>query len=74
MSEYSVILFHSNNHSIRMSNILKKKGIDHKMIPVPRHLSSDCGYCVRIKTSDREIVIKIIEENSVEFDSIEDII
>jgi len=70
MSEFSVILFHSNNHSIRMSNILKKKGIDHKMIPVPRHLSSDCGYCVRIKSSDREIVLKIIEEFDVEFDKI----
>ena len=73
MSEFSVILFHSNNHSIRMSNILKKKDIDHKMIPVPRHLSSDCGYCVRLKSSDREIVMTIIEENNVEFDKIEDI-
>lgn len=73
MSDFSVILFHSNNHSIRMSNILKKKGIDHKMIPVPRHLSSDCGYCVRIKSSDREIVGKVIEENDVEFDKIEEI-
>ena len=73
MSDFSVILFHSNNHSIRMSNILKKKGIDHKMIPVPRHLSSDCGYCVRIKSVDREIVLKVIEENVVEFDKIEEI-
>jgi len=56
-----------------MSNILKKKGIEHKMIPVPRHLSSDCGYCVRIKSSDREIVLKIIEEFDVEFDSIAEI-
>lgn len=73
MSEFSVILFHSNNHSIRMSNILKKKSIDHKMIPVPRHLSSDCGYCVRIKSSDREIVLETIKEKDVEFDKIEEI-
>ena len=73
MSEFSVILFHSNNHSIRMSNILKKKSIDHKMIPVPRHLSSDCGYCVRIKSADHEIVFRIIQENNVEFDKIEKI-
>lgn len=73
MSEFSVILFHSNNHSIRMSNILKKRNIDHKMIPVPRHLSSDCGYCVRIKSSDREIVLKTIKEKEVEFEKIEEI-
>jgi hypothetical protein len=56
-----------------MSNILKKKSIDHKMIPVPRHLSSDCGYCVRIKSSDREIVLETIKEKDVEFDKIEEI-
>lgn len=73
MSEFSVILFHSNNHSIRMSNILKKNAVDHKMIPVPRHLSSDCGYCVRIKSSDIDAVTKLIEQNNVEFDKIKDI-
>ena len=73
MSEFSVILFHSSNHSIRMSNILKKNSIQHKMIPVPRHLSSECGYCVRIKSSDNEIILKLIEANNVEFDRIEEI-
>ena len=73
MSEFSVILFHSSNHSIRMSNILKKNSIQHKMIPVPRHLSSECGYCVRVKSSDNEIILKLIEANNVEFDRIEEI-
>ncbi|HOP64923.1 MAG TPA: DUF3343 domain-containing protein [Spirochaetota bacterium] len=73
MSELSVILFHSTNHSIRMSNILKKNSIEHKMVPVPRHLSSDCGYCVRFKTEHLDSVMKIIEINNVEFDRIEGI-
>ncbi|MCL1864612.1 MAG: DUF3343 domain-containing protein [Spirochaetes bacterium] len=73
MPEYSVILFYSNNHSIGMSNILKKNGIEHKMIPIPRHLSSDCGYCIRVENSKLDNVIKLIEVNSVEFDRIEKI-
>lgn len=73
MSGFSVILFHSNNHSIRMSNILKKNSVTHRMIPVPRHLSSDCGYCVRISNSDADTVKNLIEQNSVEFDRIENI-
>jgi len=71
MPEYSVILFHSNNHSIGMSNILKKNAIEHKMIPIPRHLSSDCGYCIRFENSETDNVVKLIEANSVEFDRIE---
>ena len=33
--------------------ILKAAGIAHKLIPVPRHISSDCGVCVRI-TEDKQ--------------------
>jgi hypothetical protein len=73
MLEYSVILFHSNNHSIGMSNILKRNGIKHKMIPIPRHLSSDCGYCIRFANSETDNVVKLIESNSVQFDRIEKI-
>jgi hypothetical protein len=73
MPEYSVILFHSNNHSIGMSNILKKNEIEHKMIPIPRHLSSNCGYCIKFENSKMDSVIKLIEVNGVEFDRIEKI-
>ncbi len=71
MSEYSVILFFSNNYSIMASNVLKKNDIDHKMVPVPRHLSSDCGYCVRIKSIDIESAQRILKERSVEYERIE---
>jgi len=32
--------------------ILKQCGLSFKIIPVPRHLSSDCGVCVRIARED----------------------
>jgi hypothetical protein len=73
MSEYSVILFFSSNYSFKGSNILKKNAIEHKMIPVPRHLSSDCGLCVRISGIDTEIVRNLFEKTGVEFDRIENI-
>jgi hypothetical protein len=71
MSEFSVILFHSTNYSIKASNVLKKNNIEHKMIPVPRHLSSDCGYCVKIGSMDSDKVREIFDNNGVEFDSFE---
>ena len=70
MIEYSVILFFSNSYSIWTSKELKKRSIDHKMIPVPRHLSSDCGYCVRIKKDDTEIIQSVMTEKGIEFDKI----
>jgi len=73
MSEYSVVLFHSTNYSIKASNILKKNEVEHKMIPVPRHLSSDCGYCVRISSIDTEMVRELFNKTEVEFERIESI-
>ena len=51
-------------------DILKENNIDNKLIPVPRELSSDCGYCVEINSEDKEKVEIIISENEIEFDEI----
>lgn len=45
--EYYVILFDSVHYALRAEKILKDMGIPHKLIPVPRHISSDCGICLR---------------------------
>jgi hypothetical protein len=45
--EHHVILFDSVHHALRSEKILKETGIPHKLIPVPRHISSDCGICLR---------------------------
>jgi hypothetical protein len=73
MSEYSVILFHSTNYAIKASNVLKKNDVIHKMVPVPRHLSSDCGYCVRFNSADNEMIRVLFEKTEVEYDRIEEI-
>ena len=55
--EYHVILFDSVHHALRSEKILKEAGISHKLIPVPRHISSDCGICLRF-TPDLRILIE----------------
>jgi len=52
---------------------LKKAGIENRMIPIPRHLSSDCGYCVRIKRMDADAALEIMKSNAIEYDKIEEI-
>lgn len=47
MEKYHVILFDSVHHALRSEKILKDIGLPHKLIPVPRHISSDCGICLR---------------------------
>jgi hypothetical protein len=46
--QFVVFLFPSVNYTLRAERILREQGIVHKLIPVPRHISSDCGVCLRI--------------------------
>ncbi len=71
MEEYAVILTHSTSHTIRVEKILKEEGLVTKMVPVPRHVSSDCGSCVKIKVEDKERALQILKERNAPFDRIE---
>ena len=70
MHQYAVVLFFSSNYSIWASKVLKKEGYTIKMMPVPRSLSSDCGYCVRINREDAKAVEVILKDKDIEFDTI----
>ncbi len=73
MNAFSVILFFSTTSSIWTARLLKKAGIERKMVPIPRNLSSDCGYCVRIKSEDIERVKDVLTKGGVEFARIENL-
>lgn len=55
-NSYCVALFQSVNHTLLAEKLLKEAGIVIKMIPVPRHLSSDCGVCIRFSPQDQRSV------------------
>ncbi|GAB4402612.1 MAG: hypothetical protein Kow00123_13090 [Anaerolineales bacterium] len=74
MSEtYSVILVHSTSHAIRAEKVLRAAGIPCKMIPVPRHISSDCGVCVRVGRADVDAARRALEAAGLEIEDIRDI-
>jgi len=72
-SKYSAILVFSTGHAIRLEHVLNQQKIETKLIPVPRYLSSTCGNCVRIKTTDTEAASKIIEKNRIEIQGIKEL-
>ena len=58
--EFVALLFNSVSHAMMAENILKKASIPHKLIPVPRHISSDCGVCLRIEAEHEESVRELL--------------
>ncbi len=65
-ANHAVILFHTSNHAFRAEKVLKNKDINCKLVPVPRHLSSDCGVCARIDASKENDAVQILAEMHVE--------
>ncbi|MBN1571570.1 MAG: DUF3343 domain-containing protein [Deltaproteobacteria bacterium] len=68
--EYAVVLMDSTSYAIKGERVLKDAGIPAKLIPVPRHLSSDCGVTVRIPVDDMERSEGILKDRSVPFNEI----
>ena len=66
---YGVVLFQSVNSALLAEKLLKKEGIPYKLVPVPRHLSSDCGVCLRF-ILEHEAQIKQTLTGKVEIQSI----
>jgi len=70
---YAVVLVHGTSHAIRAEHLLQRAGIACKLIPVPRHLSSNCGTCVRIEREDIGSVRKTLRAGRLEIEGIHEI-
>jgi len=70
---YAVILVYSTSHAIRAERVLHLAGVKTKLIPVPRHLSSSCGVCVRISRPDVDAAQQALEKAGVEVEGVYDI-
>jgi hypothetical protein len=62
---YAVILTDSTSHALRIEKILIRQGLTCRLVPVPRHLSSDCGVCVRILKRDCEMIEELLRQNQI---------
>jgi hypothetical protein len=70
VGNHAVVLVYSTSYAIRAERVLHLEGIATKLIPVPRHLSSNCGVCVRIDQADREAASQALQEARVEIEGI----
>ena len=56
-----VVLFESTSLAILAEKLIKAAQISCKLIPIPRHLSSDCGVCLRFSVGAKDQVESILQ-------------
>ncbi len=59
-SIYLIALFHSVSHVIRSERILLEAGIPHKIIPVPKKISTECGVSIRFLPEHRDSIVQAL--------------
>lgn len=47
-----IATFYTHIGAIEFASALAEKSVKHKLMPVPRRLSSSCGTCVRFEADD----------------------
>jgi hypothetical protein len=70
---YAVLLVYSTSFALRAERLLHMAGIQNKLIPVPRHLSSNCGVCIRVAETDRDGAQQVLEAAGVEIEGIHEV-
>ena len=70
---YAVILVHGTSHAIRAEQLLHRADISCKLIPVPRHLSSNCGVCLRVERAEAEAARQVLEKARIEIEGRHDV-
>lgn len=65
--------FHSVHAAIRAERMLKARGLAPGLIPVPREIASDCGFCLLLEAGlegvmDAELEYEAIWKTRVDID------
>jgi len=70
MREYGVVLFFTTSAAMRGEKVTQKAGLDVKLVPTPRQLSSDCGIALRFSWEQADDVRRCLEDKRVENDGL----
>lgn len=64
-TNYGVVLFDTTQAAIKAEKVLVQAGIKIKLIPVPRHISTNCGISIRFDLPMADEIKSILAENNV---------
>lgn len=65
-----LVTFHSVSSALYLEELLKARETACKVIPVPRELSSSCGYAAEIGTADTSALEKLMNDELIEWEGI----
>lgn len=63
--KYGIILFDTTQAAIKAEKVLISEGISIKLIPVPRHISHNCGIAIRFPLDFVDKIRSVLRKEDV---------
>ena len=62
---YCVVTFHITQHALLFEDIMKDKGIETKLVPAPREISTSCGTSAIVSCDFKEKILRLCQTEGV---------
>lgn len=63
-----LLLFPNVHKVMKADRIFHEQNIFCRVIPVPEHISSECGMCLLVDSENMDLCTKILEEKNIQFE------
>jgi len=60
-----ILTFINTRTVIEAERELKKHDFFYKVIPTPRHISSECGMCLKIEKNQSDIILELLTSQNI---------
>ena len=64
--DYYIVIFPSTHLALRAERVAQEAGIPVIMIPVPRHISTDCNMGMRVSSERRDSLRALLSSEGIE--------
>lgn len=68
-----VITFASVHFVMKAERVLKENGIEVRLIPTPRKISSDCGMTIEVKKEDLDTIKELLKNREYRLEGIHEL-
>ena len=65
-----LLTFFASHHAIRAEKMLRKAGLEARLIPGPKELSPNCGVAVRFEYAKQDEALAMLEVSHVKVDEV----
>jgi hypothetical protein len=63
-----IIVFHSTHDAISAERVCLRSGLRCQAVPVPRHITSDCGIALEVEREDRNAAEALLRKENISAD------